>query len=133
MRQTNTATYRPVPPPEAEVAMDDVLAASFPASDPPAWNPGMARPIPVHMPRHHDDETRPGAARDETPAATPGAIDTSRSHRSDRTLLQAFVSLAGAAGTALLVSVAILLVGLPLALAVRGLLEILVWLFPAMR
>lgn len=28
----------------SEVAMDDTLAASFPASDPPAWNPGVAHP-----------------------------------------------------------------------------------------
>ena len=27
--------------------MDDVLADSFPASDPPSWTPGMARPAPV--------------------------------------------------------------------------------------
>lgn len=27
----------------AERAIDDVLADSFPASDPPSWNPGIAR------------------------------------------------------------------------------------------
>ena len=27
-------------------AIDDVLAGTFPASDPPAWTPGMARPAP---------------------------------------------------------------------------------------
>jgi hypothetical protein len=27
--------------------MDDVLADSFPASDPPSWTPGMARPAPI--------------------------------------------------------------------------------------
>jgi hypothetical protein len=32
---------------QEELAMDDALAASFPASDPPAWNPGVARPIPA--------------------------------------------------------------------------------------
>jgi hypothetical protein len=36
----------------AERALDDVLADSFPASDPPSWNPGVARPDPVLEPRH---------------------------------------------------------------------------------
>jgi len=31
----------------AERVIDDVLADSFPASDPPSWNPGMTRPGPV--------------------------------------------------------------------------------------
>jgi hypothetical protein len=30
----------------AEWALDEVLADSFPASDPPSWNPGIARPDP---------------------------------------------------------------------------------------
>jgi hypothetical protein len=30
----------------AERAIDDVLQDSFPASDPPSWNPGIARPDP---------------------------------------------------------------------------------------
>ena len=30
-----------------ERAIDNVLADSFPASDPPSWNPGVARPDPV--------------------------------------------------------------------------------------
>ena len=47
----------------------------------------------------------------------------------ERTFLQGLVSLAGAAGIALLVPFAILLVGLPVVLAVRGVLEVIGWLF----
>src|ERR671913_1223268 len=115
---------------QTEVAMDDTLAASFPASDPPAWNPGIARPIPVDAPRVRAHDVRPSAP-DEIAGGTPGVIDVSRPYGAERTLLQALTSLAGAAGIALLVPLAILLVGLPIVLAVRGLAEAVAWLFHA--
>lgn len=34
-------------PPREPNWIDDVLADSFPASDPPSWTPGMARPAPT--------------------------------------------------------------------------------------
>ena len=37
---------------EAERAIDDVLADSFPASDPPSWNPGVSRPEHAASMRH---------------------------------------------------------------------------------
>jgi hypothetical protein len=154
MLQTNTTTYptasplnlldapssRRLPPHErvavgrerqSELAIDDALEASFPASDPPAWNPGMARPISVHTSRDPANAIRLNGGRDDTARGTPGVIDASRPYGSEWTLLQALITLAGAAGIALLVPLAILLVGLPIALAVRGLLEVFVWLFPA--
>jgi len=97
----------------SDLAIDDAPAGSFPASDPPAWNPGMARPIPVDTSRSRANDIRPSVARDETAPGTPGVIDVSRPLHSERTVLLALISLAGAAGIALLVPFAILVVGLP--------------------
>jgi hypothetical protein len=55
-------------------------------------------------------------------------IDVSRPTLGERTFVEALVSLAGAAGVALLVPVAILLIAVPVALTVRGLLEVSGWL-----
>ena len=93
----------------AERALDEVLADSFPASDPPSWNPGIIRPYLAD-----------GFASDAVPADD--------AHR-QRTFLQPLVSLLGAAGIALLLGVTILLVGLPIALVVRAVLEAIGRLF----
>jgi hypothetical protein len=110
----------------AERAIDDILADSFPASDPPSWNPGVSRPEPV-VSMHHR------AARSERMDASSGGtragvIDMSRPV-GDRTFIDALISLAGAAGLALLVPFVILLIGMPVALITRGLLEVIGWLF----
>jgi hypothetical protein len=110
---------------EAERAIDDVLADSFPASDPPSWNPGVSRPQPVASMRHRAPESEPMAAS----VTRAGVIDVSRPTLGARTLVDAMTSLAGAAGIALIVPFAILLIGMPVALAVRGLLEGIGWLF----
>jgi len=107
----------------AERALDEVLADSFPASDPPSWNPGIVRPRPA------DHLTRGAALVKNAERTLPMADVVSRPAHADRTFLQALVSLFGAAGLSLLMGVAILLIGLPIALVVRGLLEAIGWLF----
>jgi hypothetical protein len=100
--------------------VDNVLEDSFPASDPPSWNPGTARPAPA---AHQAHERLP----DQTGAGHPGITD--RPTSGTRAFMHAVISLAGAAGIALLVPFAILLVGVPVALLVRGLTEAIGWLF----
>lgn len=112
----------------AERALDEVLADSFPASDPPSWNPGIVRPVARVGLEPHTGGSE--AIADATARASASdSKDVSRPSSGDRTFLQGLVSLAGAAGVVLLVPFAILLVGLPVALAVRGLLEAIGWLF----
>lgn len=70
-RTNTTASHLPSAEPvavwqerESEVNIDDALAASFPASDPPAWNPGLARPCP-------DDPLSDGVAETGPNSAVP--------------------------------------------------------------
>lgn len=109
----------------AEQALDEVLADSFPASDPPSWNPGIIRPHPAD-----GFGTAAMTAQDvgERPLMED-VIDVSRSTHGERTFLQSLVSLFGAAGIALLFGIAILLVGAPVVLVVRGVVEAIGWLF----
>ena len=108
-------------------AIDDVLAGTFPASDPPAWTPGLARPAPQVM----SQATEPDTAQADT-KGRQGVIDVSRPTRS-RTFAQGLVSLLGGAGLSLLVPVVVLAVGLPVVLGVRGLLEVTAWLLAVLR
>ena len=95
-------------------AIDATLSDSFPASDPPSWNPAMVRPSPSGV-----------IASPATFVAD--VLDLSRP-KNERTFLQALVSVGAAAGIALLVPFVILVVAAPLALAVRGVAEAIAWI-----
>ena len=111
----------------AERAIDDVLADSFPASDPPSWNPGVTRlSLDSHSTYRASGRAPMTDARERDDGFTD-VVDVSRQTRGGRTFLQALASLAGAAGIALAVPFVILLIGLPVALAVRGVLELVGW------
>jgi len=111
----------------AERAIDDVLADSFPASDPPSWNPGITRLALggnlADRASRHTPLTDAGARW----AGLSDVVDVSRPTRGGRTFLQGLASLAGAVGIALAVPFVILLIGSPVALVVRGLLEAVGW------
>ncbi len=105
----------------AEWAVDSVLADSFPASDPPSWTLGITRPQPETL-RHPSEETAPPDDR-RGALSREDVIDVSTPVTDERTFFKGVVSLAGAAGIALLVPFAILFIGMPIALAVRGFAE----------
>ena len=111
----------------AERAIDDVLVDSFPASDPPPWNPSIIR---LHFDgdlAHRASGQAPRIDAGEKENGLSDVIDVSWPTRGERTFLQGLVSLAAATGIALAVPFVILLIGLPVALAVRGLLEAIGW------
>ena len=111
-----------------EQGLDQALADSFPASDPPSWNPGTALLNPgldVKREAEPSENVEGAAAR----TGRSGIIDVSSASGAERTFLDGLVSLGGAAGLTLLVPFAVLLVALPIALSIRGVLELVGLLF----
>jgi hypothetical protein len=108
----------------AERALDSVLADSFPASDPPSWTLGITRAQP-EVPASSDQTVAPQDRRGGL--VGEDVIDVSKS-ATDGRLLKGLVSVVSAAGIALLVPFIILLIGMPIVLAVRGVAEAASWL-----
>jgi hypothetical protein len=115
----------------SEGAMDETIAESFPASDPPAWNPGLARPIPASVTRHDAPAANRSPQVDTPITRGPGVIDVSQPRKTTRTAREVLVSIGAAVGVALLAPLAILAIGTPIAASIRGLLELVVWMFSA--
>lgn len=113
----------------AELAVDRVLADSFPACDPPSWTLGVARLASPGYGRsagRADERAMENNVRE--PARPKGDVIDVSLPRAKRTFLHGLVSLTGAAGIALLVPFAIVLIGLPIAVVGRGIAEALGWL-----
>jgi hypothetical protein len=108
----------------AERAVDSVLADSFPASDPPSWTLGITHPQPEQT--TNAEAVAPDAG--QAVAAKADLIDIARPAANGRAFLKGVVSLAGASGIALLVPFVILLIGMPIALAVGGVVKAAGWL-----
>lgn len=112
-----------------ERAMDQALADSFPASDPPPWTLGVAQPPSKdHATIGPYASTTRRVHNEATPRETINGIVILESGSTKRSPLQWLLTLTGATGLALLVPIAILLVGLPVALGVRGIVEAVAWL-----
>ena len=116
----------------AERALDQVLADSFPASDPPSWTLGVAQPSSGSTESAESADVTAKEKRDGDAINVKSDVIDVSLPRTKRTFLQVLASLAGAAGIALLVPFVILLIGLPVALVIRGIAEAVGWVLARM-
>ncbi|HET9372233.1 MAG TPA: hypothetical protein VFO19_18355 [Vicinamibacterales bacterium] len=104
----------------AERTLDRVLADSFPASDPPSWTFGITR-SESQRPLAPDDRPAMEGGRAETPTADAAGPATAPDRHP---FLSGLAGLLGAAGVVLLVPVVVLVIGAPIALVIRGVVEV---------
>ena len=114
--------------PISERALDEVLADSFPASDPPSWNSGITRPEPAGRSGEHRDVGDAIPTAGPLPARRTDVLDVSLPSQGDGGFISAVGSFGAVIGIVLLVPFVFLLVGLPIVLLMRGLIEAMGWL-----
>jgi hypothetical protein len=104
-----------------ERKVDDVLADSFPASDPPPWTLGRAPASPVDS----TDVESADTTRDNAPAWS--SLTTVVVAGGQKTARQWLATVVGGVAAAMMIPLGILLIGIPIAVATRTLIEVAAW------